>query len=160
MTTRWLFLLDKTNKIWSADPTPAREPRAHMTHGPSPRFEFDFGPGGWKLPPDVEQRFEVPPGVVFYARWHGSILVVWPSKPLIEKRINMLPHFNEPQRRVLELLYQGLTIKQISWRMRRRPRWVCYRIAEIKHGMGVTTREQVMAHLRSCGIHPFTRPDE
>ncbi|RPJ36357.1 MAG: hypothetical protein EHM21_19350 [Chloroflexi bacterium] len=75
-------------------------------------------------------------------------MVVYPETPLISKIPGVKNHLTKDQYRVLQLLAQGLTARQIAKAMGFKTRWIFKCIAEIKLRTDSSSREEAVRQLR------------
>ena len=104
--------------------------------------------GEWIFSPELRQSFKNTENLVLYATDHGGVVVVYPETPLIDKIPGVKNHLTKDQYRVLQLLAQGLTTRQIAKAMGFKTRWIFKCIAEIKLRTDSSTREEAVRQLR------------
>ena len=89
------------------------------------------------------------PGPVYAVQYGDMVLVTRPAPDHPEV------YLNPRERQVLTMLAEGLSLQQISYRLKVKPRTVNTYLARLKERLSAGTREQVVARAVALGLyHP------
>lgn len=130
---RILFFPNPEMIVWLA--APAEPPASFMERVRS---------GAWQIPPEVAARLNAPRGLRLQVTFHGDLAVITPEQPLPAPSAGRSAKMTPEQVQILRLMALGLSSRKIARALSFSPRYVKYRVAEIKRLLGVQTREEAV----------------
>lgn len=121
----------------------------YQAQGQSPaRVVRMVASGAWPFPPEwrtmLEKQFIVPDEMRLLAHAHSDLVVIYPNVSLKERVPGRRLLLSPGQAQVLTLMARGLTTRQIAYSLRVKPRWIKYRVAEVKRRLGALNRAEAV----------------